>query len=59
MDTKKRATHVTPARRAFLAAFEQLPDVVRKRGECDHGDKKAVIALTRTYTSFLTRFPAN
>ncbi|KAJ7749007.1 hypothetical protein B0H14DRAFT_2636435 [Mycena olivaceomarginata] len=39
MDSKL-PTHVTPAWRAFLAAFEQLPDIVRKWEECDHGDKR-------------------
>lgn len=47
METKKRGTHVTPARTAFLAAFEQLPDVVRKREECDYGNKKAVKAFNK------------
>jgi hypothetical protein len=47
MDTKKRSTHVTPARTKFLAAFEQLPDVVRKREECDYSNTKAVKAFNK------------
>jgi hypothetical protein len=47
MDTKNRSAHGTPARRAFLAAFEQRPDVVRTREECDYGDKKTVVVFNK------------
>jgi hypothetical protein len=49
MDTKNRSAHVTPARMAFLAAFEKRPDVVHTREECDYGDKMAVVFNKNLY----------
>ncbi|KAJ7800907.1 hypothetical protein B0H14DRAFT_3885369 [Mycena olivaceomarginata] len=59
MDTKKRSTHVTPARTKFLAAFEQLPDVVRKREECDYGNTKAVKAFNKDLIDLFDKFIAS
>ncbi|KAJ7309230.1 hypothetical protein DFH08DRAFT_1088346 [Mycena albidolilacea] len=46
--TPRNAPHTAPpARRGFLAAFEQRPDVVRTREECDYGDKKTVVVFNK------------
>ncbi|KAF7377280.1 C2H2-type domain-containing protein [Mycena sanguinolenta] len=39
--------HISPARRAFLAIFETLEEVVSKRAACDYANRKAVERLNK------------